>query len=357
VLVVLLAPDLTLAPVQQTLGVRTVPRQPAQPALATIDVAVIGALEAPRFPAALEAARATAGADRVTFAAVRDGRLLWSGSSGAGTTADSALVIGSVTKTFVAAAVLELVEAGRIGLDDTIGAILPAYPGVPGSVTIRQLLDHTSGIADVYNPITSASLEAEPDRGWSARTLFGTVQLPWHPPGAGWSYANANYYLLGLVVERVTGGSLADELQRRFFAPLGLEATRMLTAAEPEPLTPAWATVFWASGAMVSSAADLARWGDALYAGEVLEPPMRAAMRSFNAEDYGLGTQRITLAGRVGVGHTGLLDTYTALLLYLPDDGVTVALLVDRPEAPLEAMLTAAASGGGPSLLDLALAP
>ena len=201
VLVVLLAPDLTLAPVQQTLGLRTVPSQPPP----TADAARVEALEAPRFLAALEAARATAGAGRATFAAVRDGRLLWSGSSGAGTNADSALVIGSVTKTFVAAAVLQMVQAGRLGLDDPIGAILPAYPGVPDSVTIRELLDHTSGIADVYNPITSASLEAEPDRGWSARTLFGTVQPPWHPPGAGWSYANANYYLLGLVVERVSG--------------------------------------------------------------------------------------------------------------------------------------------------------
>ena len=108
---------------------------------------------------------------------------------------------------------------------------------------------------------------------------------------------------------------------------------------------------------MVASAADLARWGDALYGGEVLEPPMRDAMLSFNAEGYGLGAQRIEVAGREGVGHTGLLDTYTTLLLYLPDEGVTVALLVDRPQAPLEAMLTAAADGGGPSLLDLALAP
>jgi CubicO group peptidase (beta-lactamase class C family) len=131
----------------------------------------------------------------------------------------------------------------------------------------------------------------------------------------------------------------------------------MLTATDPAPLTPAWATVFWASGAMRSSAADLARWGDALYAGDVLGDSIRTQMLSFNANGYGLGAQRIEIAGRVGVGHTGLLDTYTALLLYLPDADVTIALLVDRPEAPLGAMLTAQPAAGGPSLLELATGP
>jgi D-alanyl-D-alanine carboxypeptidase len=353
VLVVLLAPDLTLAPVEPTLGARTVPRALAPPPTA-VRVS-FGALRAPLYPTALEAARAAAGADRVTFAAVRDGRLLWSGSSGDDSRADMPLVIGSVTKTFVAAAVLELVEEGRIELDDPIGALLPAYPGVPDSATVRQLLDHTSGIADVYNPITSAALEEEPDRGWSTRSLFGTVAPPWHAPGDGWSYANANYYLLGLVVERLAGSSLADELERRFLGPLGLDSTRILTRSAPEPLTPAWASVFWASGAMVSSAADLATWGDALYGGDVLDRTMRDAMLTFNADDYGLGAQRVELAGMSGVGHTGLLDRYTALLLHLPNEDVTLAILVDRPQAPLGAMLSARPAGGL-SLLELALA-
>ncbi len=352
-LVILLAPDLALAPMPQTLGVRTVPR-PAAPPPVALEV-VPSALEAPRFPAALDAARAVAGADRVTFAVVLDGRIAWSGSSGAGTRADTPLVIGSVTKTFVAATVLALVSDGRLALETQIRDLLPPYPGVPGSVTVRQLLDHTSGIADVFNPITSAALEAEPDRAWTARTLFATIGPPWHLPGDGWSYANANYYLLGLIVERITGASLTDELQRRYLGPLGLESTRVLSAERPEPLSAAWATVFWASGAMASSAADLARWGDALYAGGVLEPAMREAMLSFNADDYGLGAQRIEISGRVGVGHTGLLDTYTTLLLHLPDDGVTIAMLVDRPRAPLAAMLSARPAGGGPSLWELSL--
>jgi D-alanyl-D-alanine carboxypeptidase len=353
VLVILVAPDLALAPMPQTLGLRTVPR-PAPPPAAAIQVSP-SAIDAPRYPAALDAARAVAGANRVTFAVVLDGRIAWSGSSGAGTRADTPLVIGSVTKTFVAATVLALVSDGRLDLESQVGDLLPPYPGVPGSVTVRQLLDHTSGIADVFNPITSAALEAEPDRAWTARRLFATVEPPWHPPGDGWSYANANYYLLGLIVERVTGASLTDELQRRYLGPLDLGSTRMLSAERPEPLSAAWATIFWASGAMVSSAADLARWGDALYGGGILAPSMLEAMLSFNADDYGLGAQRIVMGGRSGVGHTGLLDTYTTLLLHVPDDGVTIAMLVDRPEAPLAAMLSASPAGGGPSLWELAL--
>jgi D-alanyl-D-alanine carboxypeptidase len=343
---------MTLAPMG-TIAVRDPRAAAPAPALVTFDAGAI--VRAPSFGPALDAARGVAGAERATFAVVRDGRVAWAGSSGAGTSAATPLVIGSVTKTFVAAAVLQLVAAGRIGLDDEVGAVLPAYPNVPPDVTVRQLLDHTSGIADVFNPVTSAALEADPAAAWTATRLFGTIQAPWHPPDAGWSYANANYYLLGLLVERLGREQLADALGRRFFGPLGLGATRVLTPADPGVLSAGWATIFWASGAMESSAADLARWGDALFAGDVLEPEMRSAMLAFNDAGYGLGVQRLELAGVRGIGHTGLLDTYTALLLHLPEDGVTIALLVDQPEAPLAAMLTARPAGGGPSLLDLAL--
>lgn len=352
--VLCLAPEATLAP----MGTTSAPRNPraAAPAPSPMLVADREAISgAPRFGTALDAARAVAGADRVTFAVVRDGRLAWAGSSGEGTGAATPLVIGSVTKTFVAAAVLELASAGLVGLDDRIGDLLPAYPNVPPDVTVRQLLDHTSGIADVFNPTTSVALETDPDRAWTADALFSTVHEPWHPPGAGWSYANANYYLLGLLVERASHEPLADSLERRFFRPLGLEATRLLTPADPGSLSAGWATIFWASGGMESSAADLARWGDALYAGEILDAPMRAAMLDVNGSGYGLGVQQLSLAGVEGVGHTGLLDTYTALLLHLPAERMTLALLVDRPEAPLSSMLTAQPGSGGPSLLDLAL--
>ncbi|MGH2402680.1 MAG: serine hydrolase domain-containing protein, partial [Candidatus Limnocylindria bacterium] len=158
----------------------------------------------------------------------------------------------------------------------------------------------------------------------------------------------------GLVIERVTGATLSEELKHRFLGPLGLEHTRMLTgdADDGGPLPPAWATIFWASGAMTASAADLARWGDALYGDAVLGQASREAMVALNSNDYGLGLQRIAVPGATGYGHTGLLNTYTTLLLHLPKQDVTIALLVNRSHVDLGAML-AARPPGGASLLEL----
>jgi D-alanyl-D-alanine carboxypeptidase len=348
---VLVAPGLTLAPGQAAISGR-VELPLASPIDAPLALGRADARDGALLQAALDAARAVAGADGATVAIVRHGRAVWDGASGP--RAGAGFVIGSVAKTFVAAAILQLVDEGRLDLETAIDGLLPPFRGVSRSITIRQLLDHTSGVADVFNQATSDALERAPARAWSTRQVLGTLGEAWHAPGAGWSYANTNYLLLGLVIERVTGRSLEDELRRRFLAPLGLTATRMLSVDDPAPLTPAWATIFWGSGAMTASAADLARWGDALYAGDVLGDATRAEMLAFNDDGYGLGAQRLDIGGVTGVGHTGLLDTYTSLLLHLPAANVTIALLVDTPRAPLGAMLTAVPPDGGPSLLELA---
>lgn len=313
------------------------------------------------YQAALDAARATGGAYGVTFAAVRDGQLLWAGSSGLerdGRTPlrpSTPLVIGSVTKTFVAAAILQLVEEGRLQLDDAVRAHLSELGGLSDEITIAQLLDHTSGLADVFNEETRRGLEKHPEHAWTTAEVLETLHAPWYEPGDGWAYANTNYYLLGLVVERVTDATLAEELERRFLTPLGLEATSLLDGRTGTgPLAPAWTTIFWGSGAMSASAADVARWGDALYAGGVLTPESRAAMLELNDHDYGLGVQKVEVGATMGYGHTGLLNTYTTLLFHVPEERVTVALLVNRSHVDLGAMLLAE-PGSGPSLLELAL--
>ena len=386
-LLAFLSPSLTLAPLnavepERTTAVRPVddvriPHRPGPirpidgevPSVRRPEPAPVGAEAAPAAPAAeeleytaaIEAARATGGAYGVTFAAVRDGEVLWSGAAGRyrdGATAlggADALVIGSVTKTFVSALVLQLAEEGLLSLDDRAREYLPGQRIVPAEVTVRQLMDHTSGLADVFNDTTRIGIETEPQRAWDTDELLATVRAPWYRPGEGYAYANTNYYLLGLIAERVTGSTLAEELDRRVFHPLGLGSARLVTASDgpDSPLEPAWATIFWASGAMVSSAADLARWGDALYAGDVLSEGSRAAMLELNDEDYGLGVQRIEVPGAVGMGHTGMLKTYTSLLLHLPKQDVTLALLVNRTQVDLGAML-AARPPNGPSLLELA---
>jgi D-alanyl-D-alanine carboxypeptidase len=378
-LVFLLTPELTLAPtsavepqvvapapVERT-AVRTLP-----PRVRHINLAnpLGGATPPPfvlappaedvRFEAAIEAARAEGSAYGVTFAAVRNGEMVWYGSSGRHRDATTPLgptdplVIGSVTKTFVAATILQLVEEGHLSLDDELGEHLPEMSSINHEITIRQLLDHTSGLADVFNDTTRRGLEEDPGHAWTTNEVFRTLHAPWYEPGEGWAYANTNYFLLGLIVESVSGVTLADELERRFLGPLGLEDTRLLTGAADDegPLAPAWSTIFWASGAMTASAADLARWGDALYGEEILGDASRAAMIELNSHDYGLGLQRIQVPGAIGYGHTGLLNTYTTLLAYLPEQDVTLALLVNRSEVDLGAML-AAEPPNGKSLLGL----
>jgi D-alanyl-D-alanine carboxypeptidase len=315
----------------------------------------------PSFAAALDAARAHGGAYGVAFAAVRDGSVIWAGASGRARdgrtelSPTSPLVIGSVTKTFVAATVLQLVDEGRIGLEDPVRRHLPQLRQLSADITVAQLLDHTSGLADLFNDTTRRGLEEEPTRSWAAAEVLATLHEPWYAPGEGWAYANTNYYLLAMLIEAVTDAPLADELDARFLDPLDLEATSMLDGGEVgSPLDEAWTTIFWGSGAMGASAVDLARWGDALYAGDLLSRESRAAMLDFNGHDYGLGAQRLEVGDTDGYGHTGLLNTYTTLLFHVPQEGVTIALLVNRSHVDLGGMLVADPASG-PSLLELAL--
>jgi D-alanyl-D-alanine carboxypeptidase len=339
----------------------------AKPQLPAYLRPTVSAGVATQFQAALDAARVRADAFGVTFAVVRDGQLVWTGSSGVGRDGrspmkpGSTMVIGSVTKTFVATAILQLVDEGRIALDDPVRTHLPQLSWISRDITVRMLLDHTSGLADVYNETTRVSLEQQPERSWTTAEIFATLHAPWYPPGEGWAYANTNYYLLGMILERVTGSSLEGELDRRFLTPLGLGATRTLTADEPnERLPAAWSSIFWASGAMSSSASDLARWGDALYDDDspgdaLLEEGTVRSMLTINDDDYGLGVRRLEVPPRIGYGHTGMLNTYTALILHLPDDDVTIAILVNRTEVDLRGVITERPSDGGPSLLRLAI--
>ena len=372
-LLVLLSPDLMLAPLSAVEPHRAGPAPidqidvPRPPRVRPVDasptagpVAVRSPVNEPLFEAAIAAARQAGGAYGVTFAAVRDGELLWSGAAGrdrdeaSPLAPDDPLVIGSVTKTFVAAAILQLAEEGRLDLDDAVREHLPRTSSISRKITIRQLLDHTSGLADVFNDTTRKGLEEHPERAWTTVEVFKTIHAPWYQPGEGWAYANTNYLLLGLVIERITGSSLSEELEARFLGPLGLRDTRLLTGAADDggPLAPAWATIFWASGAMTASAADLARWGNALYGDEILNERSRDAMIALNSHDYGLGLQRVEVPGAIGYGHTGLLNTYTTLLLHLPEQDVTIALLVNRSHVDLGGML-AAEPPNGPSLLEL----
>jgi len=224
--------------------------------------------------------------------------------------------VGSVTKTFVAALVLQLAGEGKLSLDDTVEKWVPGL--VPGGdrITVRELLNHTSGLFDYLNDGDGTVLQpyVKGDLGhvWTPQAIVGvaTKHPPHFPPGGGWSYSNTGYIVLGLIVEAATGDALAAELKRRLFVPLGLSRTSL--DASPriagryahgyyhfprKPLidvTGVSPTLAWAAGGIVSTVADLAQFYRALLGGRVLTPDLLHAMETTTSmgvvgEDYGLG--------------------------------------------------------------------
>jgi D-alanyl-D-alanine carboxypeptidase len=269
-------------------------------------------------------------------------------------TPDDEFRVGSNTKTMVATLILQEVAAGRLHLGDTIAKWLPAAIPNGHTITLRMLLNHTSGLADyLTDPAALAAVLGQDTRKWTPPELLaaGVGQDPLFAPGRGWSYSNTNYIALGLVLEKVTRTSLESLIDTRFAEPLHLRHTyldtdesdrspRLAHAYEPDaehlaPLLPEGlpaGTAFagtprgdhvdttwnnqswsWAAGGVVSTAADWARFDAALLSGKLLPPKQMNQMRDTvdehseapNAERYGLGLMKVkTVCGTVW-GHTG----------------------------------------------------
>jgi D-alanyl-D-alanine carboxypeptidase len=280
-------------------------------------------------------------------ALVRSGQQTWQGASGLGNLATKRPAragdrfrIGSVTKSFVATVALQLVGEDKLGLDDHLERWLPGLVPNGDDITVRQLLNHTSGLYDYTDDLP------EPPRPFQPRQLvaIATGHRPLFAPGKRFSYSNSNYILAGLVIERVTGQRLATQLQQRIFGPLDLDDTELpvteQTIARPHingyaprdqdwqvtdgpaglldvtEMDPSWA---WAAGAMVSSTADLAHFYQALLGGRLLDPELLQAMQTtVDASDqlghgagYGLGLMLLRPGCATEVwGHGGALAGY-----------------------------------------------
>jgi D-alanyl-D-alanine carboxypeptidase len=318
----------------------------------------VSAAEAAALQAAVDRARVAFGLGAVAVGISADATVGWSGASGPprnGVTplsGSTPFAIASVTKTFTATIVLELADEGRIHLDAPVTDYLPELKVATG-VTVAELLSHTSGIADLLAPMRDR-LNAQPTRVWTPAEVLALIGPSRFSPGTDWSYSNTNYVIAGMLVERVTGHPFAQELARRITDPLELTGTAF------PPLIPkgnllgvSWSSAFWTAAALDSTAADLVRWGDALYGGAILPPSSLALMLDFNANDYGMGAERYAVAGLLGYGHSGLLRGFTTLLMHLPSAHLTIAMLATGHSFSPSGLITYAASGT-PSILDLA---
>ncbi len=245
--------------------------------------------------------------------------------------------IASVTKTFVATVVLQLAAEGKLSLNDPVERWLPRMVPNGASITLRELLNHSSGLFDYDQDQAWVSARtADPGREWSPHELvaIATSHPPLFSPGADWSYSNTNYILLGLVVEAATGKTLAEELQDRVFEPLALGSTSYPTGTGiPSPFAHGYfvsrpplpvpagtlidvSTILspsaWGAGQIVSNTHDLTTFFAALLKGRLLPARFLAQMKAGSpvSLNYGLGLRNTFTPCGKAFGHDGDIPGY-----------------------------------------------
>ncbi|MCU0411542.1 MAG: beta-lactamase family protein, partial [Bacteroidetes bacterium] len=233
---------------------------------------------------------------------------------------DMLFATGSITKNFVAALTLRLAEEGLLSLEDPLHAWLPSYPHIDTTITIRQLLGHTSGIFMFWeNQKIWDDLIAHRDSNFSPEVVLSYLKEPHFAPGKGFRYSNTNYLLLAMIATKATGSTLAQEFRERLWKPLGLRNTylSMEDSIPSDQLAHVWGDNFekegrvrditflprtshesitYGSSGVFTTAGELAMWCDALFRGKVLQSGSLENMLTMNrdaasswCESYGLG--------------------------------------------------------------------
>lgn len=284
-------------------------------------------------------------------------------------TAATSYQIASISKQFTAAAVLRLAEEGRVRLSDPVTDYVDGLPGAYRDVTLERLLNHTAGVPnfteffrEFRRPVSPAQLV---DSLTKRRLTF--------PPGTAFRYSNSGYYLLGLVIERVTGEAYDTYLQRQFWAPLGMRETEYCGSRDHKPLPEGWArdrrggavraapwdpSVLFAAGSLCSTAGDLARWTVALGEGRVLTPASYREMTTPAASPdphlrmtYGFGMMVDTTDAGPYLHHDGAVSGFRAQVAWYPAEHLAVVVLMNQglaaPE-PIERDLARAVLGTAP---------
>ena len=273
-------------------------------------------------------------------------------------TADTVSAIGSITKTFTAVVVMQLVEEGRLSLDDTMDTWFPEQPN-GDRITIRMLLSHTSGIAN-YSTALGTDIEKW-TREWAPEDLIAEANKlsPVSEPGSSEAhYSNTNYYVLGLIIEKITGHSWAQEVESRIIKPLDLKNTTFITkegiwgsilvlgySKTPDgymsTLEFPWypdASTAWAAGELVSTASDLMTFASALFDGKLVSKATLATMAQPLGKDvetgilWGLGGGSVEQFTRAGFGMGGDIPGYHAFFVGYLDSKLTVVALINIEE-------------------------
>jgi CubicO group peptidase (beta-lactamase class C family) len=295
----------------------------------------------------------------IQIAVAHDGSLVFVDSFGLADAAghrpvtnDTVFHLASISKNILAAVVVRLAEQHRLSLDDDVTKYVATAPTHGVRITVRQLLNHTSGL---YSFTSRSDAEANEQKVLSHEQVIGLFkdQPLDFPPGSSWRYDNSAFYLAGMVVEAVTGRLYADYIRDEVFRALGMTSSSLCGAHDIPGMASGhdvvsgaltatsitWSLPF-AAGAVCATAADLVRWQSALESGRFISQQSLAMMRSptvladGSRIDYGLGS-RIGAIGRHAIfGHTGGGGGFATILMTVPDAKLTVVVLTNTATAP-----------------------
>ncbi|MTV38101.1 serine hydrolase [Duganella radicis] len=272
---------------------------------------------------------------------------------------DSVFYAASVGKQFTAAAIMKLVEDGKLAVQTPIRQFFPNLPATWHSITVEHLLHHTSGIANVF--MDAAFRNAAFADHTPQDLLQAAIAMPLlAPPGQDFAYSSVNYTLLAMIIEQLSGERYDAYLARQFFVPLGMTQTHyiqnaglirgLVTPYEHGPkLAVRWSsTLLFGGGSYASTNADLARWTAALQSGKVLKPASLKAMNTAvilpngHRVPYGYGIRPHTMSGQPYIRSSGDIQGFHAEIVYMPASNVLVSILSNSDDAPKFGLFPAA---------------
>lgn len=313
-----------------------------------------------------------------SIAVVRDGKIIKARGYGFANvelsvpvTPETVFQAGSIGKQFTAAAIMMLVEEGKVSLDDSITKYFPEAPPTWKPITIRRLLTHTSGLPDIWGETEQDAYTkgiVDSRRDYTEDELlhrYVTLQ-PQYPPGEKWEYCNTGYQLLGFLIHRVTGKSHGEFVREHMFQPLGMNTATVISEADIVPnrssgyvlvkgelknqdwLAPSLNTT--ADGAYYMTVLDLAKWDAALYTEKVLQRTSleqmgttQAKLNSGKTYPYGFGWFLADANGHRVMYHTGGNQGFFAIISRYVDDRLTVIVMNNLDEYHCDTLQIAAA--------------
>lgn len=290
---------------------------------------------------------------------------IWKGVYGISTnsqpiTADMLFGMGSNTKTYVSTLLLKMQEDGLLDLDDTIGTWIQNEPNISGQITIRQCLNHTSGIYSyTSNPQLNADIISDFSAIWPPEQILPYINAPLFSPGTSWSYSNSNYLIAGLIIKQVYNQSLSSSLRNYLLQPHNFPNTSLFPEELPSaPMANIWTknfmqpyqediiteyaynhnanmSVAWAAGGMLTTAEENVMYFDKLMSGQIINSASLIQMKTFRVinsiKAYGLGLFRTkNFNGRVVYGHGGTNLGYINENIFDSINGACISVMTNQ---------------------------